>query len=341
MLSYRSLGHSGLQVSELCLGAMTFGREATKAESFALLDRFAEHGGNFIDTADVYSHGLSEEILGEWLSANNRDAFVIASKGRFAMGSGPNDIGTSRKHLLSSIENSLKRLRTDYVDLYQLHAWDPLTPLDETLGTLDTLVKNGKVRYLGASNFLGWQLQKAVDISRNRGWEPFICLQPQYNLLCRATEFELLPVCQREGIGVIPWSPLRGGWLSGKFYRGMIAPLKGSRIETAEKEHWGESWSNYANEKTWRVLDALHAVATRMGKTPAQVALNWLLQQTGVTAPIIGARNLQQLTDNLGSSGWHLGPEEIAILDDASAIDITYPYDRAAHDQRNSGRTLP
>ncbi len=340
MLSYRSLGHSGLQVSELCLGTMTFGREATKAESFSLLDRFAEHGGNFIDTADVYSHGLSEEIVGEWLSVNNRDDFVIATKVRFAMGSGPNDIGTSRKHLISSIENSLRRLRTDYVDLYQLHAWDPLTPLGETLGTLNNLVKQGKVRYLGASNFLGWQLQKAVDISRARGWERFTCLQPQYNLLCRATEFELLPVCQREGLGVIPWSPLRGGWLSGKFSRGMTAPPTGSRIEFAEKEHWGESWSNYANEKTWRVLDALQAVVTRVGKTPAQVALNWLLHRTPITAPIIGARNLDQLTDNLGSCGWHLGPEEIAMLDEASAIEITYPYDRMAQDQRNSGRLL-
>ena len=235
-----------------------------------------------------------------------RDDLVIATKVRFPMGDGPNEVGISRKHILAGVENSLRRLKTDYIDLYQVHCWDKGTPLEETLSTLDSLVKSGKVRYIGASNFNGWQLQKALDLSRKMGWEPFSCLQPQYNLLCRSTEWELIPVCQNEGLGVIPWSPLKGGWLSGKYQRGMTTPPKGSRVEIAEEKGWSESWSAYNNEHTWTVLDALFAVAEEVSKTPAQVALNWLLQRPGVTAPIIGARTMAQLEDNLKASGWSL-----------------------------------
>jgi aryl-alcohol dehydrogenase-like predicted oxidoreductase len=306
---------------------MTFGRETTEEHSRQILDRFVAAGGNFVDTADVYSRGVSEEIVGRWLKDQPRDDLVIATKVRFPMGSGPNDLGLSRKHILAGVEASLRRLKTDYIDLYQVHCWDHITPLEETLGTLDTLVRSGKVRYIGASNFSGWQLQKAIDLSLRMGWEPFRCLQPQYNLLCRTTEWELVPVCLNEGLGIIPWSPLRGGWLSGKFRRGMAAPPEDSRVKIAEEQGWGESWSKYNNEHTWQVLDALHAVAEQAGKTPAQVAINWLLRQPGVTAPIIGARTIEQLETNLGSSGWELDGEQLGRLDAASALAAVYPYE--------------
>jgi aryl-alcohol dehydrogenase-like predicted oxidoreductase len=326
-MNYRFMGRTGMRVSELCLGAMTFGRETSEEDSRAILDRFVELGGNFIDTADVYSRGISEEITGRWISRRNRDDLVIATKVRFPMGEGPNDLGLSRKHILSGVENSLRRLCTDYIDLYQVHCWDHITPLDETLSTLDVLVKSGKVRYIGVSNYTGWQLQKAIDMSRANGWEPYTCLQPQYNLLTRTIEWELTDVCLNEGIGIIPWSPLRGGWLSGKFRRGMTAPAEGSRIEKAEQQGWGESWSRYNNEFTWQVIDVLIQVSEEVGKTPAQVAINWLLQRPGVTAPIIGARTMQQLEDNMGACGWALDDAQMEKLNTASQPQIVYPYE--------------
>jgi aryl-alcohol dehydrogenase-like predicted oxidoreductase len=325
-MNYRFLGRTGLRVSELCLGALTFGREADEATSRAILDRFADAGGNFVDTADVYGAGESEAVVGRWLAGRSRDDLVIATKVRYPSGRGPNDVGLSRKHILAAVEGSLRRLGTDYVDLYQVHCWDHITPLEETLGTLDGLVRSGKVRYVGASNFGGWQLQKAIDLSRRNGWEAFVCLQPQYNLLCRSTEWELLPVCANEGLGVIPWSPLRGGWLSGKYRRGMAGPPEGTRIDSAEKHGWGESWSNYNVEPTWRVIDELLAVAGDAGKTPAQVAINWLLQRPGITAPIIGARTLEQFEANLGAAGWALDAEQMRRLNEASAVPLPYPY---------------
>lgn len=333
-MNYRLLGKTGLKVSELCLGAMTFGRETSEEDSRRLLDRFVEEGGNFIDTADVYTQGASEEIVGRWLQGKQRDDFVIATKVRFGMGPGPNDVGLSRKHILAGVENSLRRLGVDYIDLYQVHCWDGKTPLVETLSTLDTLVKSGKVRYVGASNFTGWQLQKAVDLAHPMGWEPFTCLQPQYNLLERVIEWEVVPVCLNEGLGIIPWSPLRGGWLSGKYRRGMERPPEGSRVETAEQKGWSESWSAYANERTWNILDALFAVAAETGKSPAQVALNWLLQKPGVTAPIIGARTLEQLVNNLGGAGWTLTAEQVARLDQVSEPELVYPYNFIQKAQR-------
>ena len=325
-MNYRFLGKTGLKVSELCLGAMTFGREADEETSRQIMDRFVGAGGNFIDTANVYTRGVSEETVGRWLKGKTRDDFIIATKVRFPMGEGPNDVGLSRKHILAGVEASLRRLGTDYIDLYQVHGWDGITPLEETLSTLDTLVKSGKVRYIGASNYSGWQLQQAIDLSKQMGWEPFTCLQPLYNLLDRSIEWELLPVCQNEGLGVIPWSPLRGGWLSGKFRRGMTAPPEGTRVKTAEEQGWSESWSAYNNEHTWSVLDTLFAVAEEVGKAPAQVALNWLLQRPGVTAPIIGARTLEQLEDNLGASGWSLNDEQMARLTQVSEQPLPYPY---------------
>jgi aryl-alcohol dehydrogenase-like predicted oxidoreductase len=332
-MQYRYFGETGLKVSELCLGTMTFGRESSADESHILLDRFLEAGGNFIDTADVYVNGESETILGRWLARQRRDDLVIASKVRFAVGDAPNDVGLSRKHILSAVDASLRRLGTDYIDLYQVHSWDQGTPLEETLGTLDFLVRSGRVRYIGASNYSGWQLQKAVDISSQMAWEPFTSLQPLYNLLDRSAEWELIPVCLNEGLAIIPWSPLRGGWLTGKYRRDMVAPPEGTRVAAAEEEGWSEAWSAYNNKRTWSVIDTLLAVAGEVEREPAQVALRWLLQKPGVTAPIIGARTLAHLESNLGASGWELGEKHVARLDDVSDIQLPYPYDFIADAQ--------
>ena len=325
-MDMRFMGKTELRVSELCLGAMTFGGDTNEADSHSILDRFVEAGGNFIDTADVYGRGASEEIVGNWLCNQQRDDLVIATKVRFPMGEGPNDLGLSRKHILSAVDASLRRLQTDYIDLYQVHCWDHITPLEETLSTLDTLVKSGKVRYIGVSNYSGWQLQKAADMSHREGWEPYTCLQPQYNLLERGIEWEVIEVCQNEGLGIIPWSPLRGGWLSGKYRRGMSEPLAGTRVERAEKRGDGKSWTKYNNERTWCIIDALLAVAEECGKSAAQVAINWLLQRPAVTAPIIGARNMQQLEDNLGAAGWALSEAQLNRLNMESDPGLPYPY---------------
>ena len=333
-MEYHFMGKTGLRVSEQCLGAMTFGRETPEAESLQMMDRFVEAGGNFIDTANVYSTGISEEIVGRWLAGRRRDDFVIATKVRFPMGDGPNEAGLSRKHILASVEASLRRLQTDYLDLYQVHAWDAVTPLEETLSTLNDLVRSGKVRYLGASNFAGWQLQKALDVSRAHGWEAFTCLQPQYNLLTRSSEWELLPLCELEGLGVIPWSPLRGGWLSGRYRRGMQAPPENSRVEMASQQNWGERWEVYNNEHTWALIDTLFALADELGKSVAQIALRWVMQGQAVTAPIIGVRTMRHLEDNLGATGWALDEAQMARLDAASAHPLPYPYDFIANGAR-------
>jgi len=212
-----------------------------------------------------------------------------------------------------------------------VHFWDAGTPLAETLQTLDTLVKSGKVRYIGVSNFSGWQLQKAIDLSRQLGLEMFASLQPLYNLLDRELEWELVPVCRNEGLGIIPWSPLRGGWLSGKYRRGMEAPPANTRIEIADKEGWSEGWSRYANEHTWGVIDALLETAEALDKSPAQVALNWVLHRPGVTAPIVGVRSMRHLEDNLGAVGWEIPAELLAELNEASDKPLPYPYDFIAN----------
>lgn len=327
-MQYRYLGRTGMKVSELCLGAMTFGREADETTSFAMMDAFVEAGGTFIDTADVYSRGVSEDIIGKWLQTQRRDDLVIATKVRFPMGEGVNEIGLSRKHILDGVEQSLRRLQTDHIDLYQVHCWDPGTPLQETLSTLDRLVQDGKVRYIGISNYKAWQIQKALDLSHQMGWEPFVSLQPLYNLLDRDIEWEIVEVCQNEGLGIIPWSPLRGGWLTGKYRREMSPESlpEDTRLSKASSEGWSEMWENYANEHTWGVIDTLLAIAEETGKTPAQVALNWVKDQPGVTAPIIGARNLDQLHANLGSVDWALSEEQRQRLLDASDKRSPYPY---------------
>ena len=338
-MRYRYLGKTGLRVSELCLGAMTFGRETTEEISHRMLDHFIEAGGNFIDTANVYFYptpGTSEEIIGRWLKGKVRDDLVIATKVRFPMGEGPNDVGLSRKHILSAVEASLRRLGTDYIDVYQVHCWDNATPLEETLSTLDGLVQSGKVRYIGASNFSGWQLQKAMDVSRHQGWEPFVSLQAQYNLLLRNIEWELIPVCQNEGLGLLCYSPLRGGWLSGKYRRGMTRAPEETRVALNERKGLPGSWSEHNNEFTWALLDILFEVAEEVEKTPAQVAINWLLGRSDRIVPILGARTLEHLEGNLGASGWSLNDEQLTQLNDASQIPLTYPYEYIARLQRPS-----
>ena len=247
----------------------------------ASLDRFVAAGGTFIDTADVYSRGGSEEVIGRWLAGRRRDDLVIATKVRGEMGDGPNQVGLSRKHILEAVDASLRRLGTDYIDLYQVHSWDSATPLDETLSTLHGLITSGKVRYIGASNYPSWGLQKAVDLSRQMGWDQFVSLQPLYNLLDRDIEMGLLDVCRNEGLGIITWSPLRGGWLSGKYRRGMDTPPEGTRIARSIGQNWSEAWDKYNNEHTWRILDGVLAMAAETGRTPAQVSLRWVLQRPG------------------------------------------------------------
>src|SRR5215212_9021731 len=322
-MDYARLGNTGLMVSELCLGYMTFGREADGEASKEIVGRFLEAGGNFVDTADVYSNGVSEEITGRALKSV-RDDVVLATKVRFPMGDGPNDVGLSRKHIMQGCEESLKRLGTDYIDLYQVHCWDEATPLEETLSALTNLVRSGKVRYIGVSNFTGWQLMKSVCVSEANGFEKFVCLQPQYSLVERNIEREILPICLEEGLGVIPWSPLGGGFLSGK-YRRDEEPPEGSRISEAV-ESMEEYWDRRATERNWAALDVVGRISEETGKSYAQISLNWLLGQPAVTAPILGVRTMDQLEDNLGASGWRLDGEQMDELSRASAIEDVYPY---------------
>ncbi len=332
-MEYRNVGGSGLRVSELCLGTMTFGKEADETESHAILDRFVEAGGDFIDTADVYSGGVSEEIIGRWLARQRRDSLVVATKGFWGTGDARNDHGAGRKHLIAAVHDSLRRLGTDYLDLYQLHCFDETTPVEETLSTLDQLVRTGKVRHLGVSNYAAWQLQKSVDVARFRGWEPFVASQPLYNLIDREIEHEHVPVCRNEGVGIIPWSPMRGGWLTGKYRRGMTSAPAGARWD-GDQQPWLGNWENSVDERVWRVTDTLIDVASSVGRTPAQVALRWVAQRPGVTAPIVGARSVAQLDDTLGAVGWALDGKHMDRLTEAGDQPPPYPHAYLARSPR-------
>jgi aryl-alcohol dehydrogenase-like predicted oxidoreductase len=323
-MDYRFMGRTGLKVSELCMGTQTFGWGADETAAHALADQFIEAGGNFFDTSNIYNQGQSETILGKWLKrSGNRSQLVVATKVFFPAGGGPNDTGLSRKHIFEQIDSSLRRLQTDYVDLYQAHCWDASTPIEETFQAFNDLVRAGKVRYIGVSNFTASQIVRVNDLCERRGWARIDCLQPEYSLLVRSTEWELLPVCQEDGVGVIAWSPLAGGWLTGKYRRGQPPPPD-SRVGRADR--WDDLPEQRETEKTWQIIDTLLAIAQERGKTPSQVALNWLLRQPGVTSPIFGARTASQLADNLGSVGWLLSPEEVEQLDMASSIPLPSPY---------------
>ncbi|MFG2888504.1 aldo/keto reductase [Streptomyces sp. NPDC048248] len=337
-MEYRTLGRSGCSVSTLALGTMTFGNETDEKGAYAQLDRFVEAGGTFVDTADVYSAGVSEEIVGRWLastSAEVRDQVVIASKGRFPMGGGPNDVGLSRRHLDRALDASLRRLGVETIDLYQVHSWDPLTPVEETLGFLDDAVRRGKIHYVGLSNFTGWQIQKTVDVADFRGLARPVTLQPQYSLLSREIEWEIAPACASEGLGLLPWSPLGGGWLTGK-YRRDERPTGATRLGE-NPERGVEAYDRRGRvERTWAVVDEVRTLAEERGVSMAQIALAWVADRPTVTSVILGARTIEQLTDNLAAAGLHLSEEERARLDEVSdpgAAD--YPYGGPGRDQRS------
>ncbi len=336
-MRYRTLGNSGCAVSELCLGTMTFGAEADEKEAHAQLDRFLEAGGNLVDTADVYSLGGSEEIIGRWLAARPAsvsEAVVLATKGRFPMGDRPNDSGLSTRHLSRALDGSLRRLGVEAVDLYQVHSWDPWTPLEETLRTLDGFVRAGKIHYYGLSNYTGWQLTKAVHTARALGLTEPVTLQPQYSLIVREIEWEIVPAAVDAGLGLLPWSPLGGGWLTGKYERDQ-RPSGPTRLGE-DPERGMEAWDRRGTDRTWDIIAAVQRIAEQRGVSMAQVALSWVTNRPGVTSTILGARTMEQLEDNLGSVEVHLDDEEAAGLDEASDLRATdYPYGSLALDQRS------
>jgi aryl-alcohol dehydrogenase-like predicted oxidoreductase len=327
-MEYRQLGHSGLRVSTLTLGTMTFGGRggfsavgATDVDGARRqLDLVLDAGVNLIDTADVYSGGLSEEITGEVIKGR-RDSLLLSTKVRMTVGKGPNDAGLSRQHIIAGCEASLRRLGTDHVDIYHVHEWDGQTRLEETLSALDTLVTSGKVRYLAASNYAGWQLMKALALADARGYERFAAQQVYYSLEARDAEFELVPLSVDQGLGILVWSPLAGGLLSGK-YRRSGSPETGTRQVSG-------TWSEPPvrdQEKLYDTIEVLAGIADGKGASPAQVALAWLLTRPAVTSVIIGARTDEQLQDNLGAAGVTLSADELAALDKVSLPDLVYPH---------------
>ena len=316
-MKYRKLGRTGVEVSELCLGTMQFGWTTDEATGFEVMDAFVEAGGNFIDTADIYSSwvdnnpgGVSEQIIGRWMGdRGNRQSIVLATKARGKMWEGPNGEGLSRAHIMRAVEDSLRRLDTDHIDLYQTHWYDRDTPIDETLRVLDDLVKQGKVRYIGASNYPAWRLMEALWSAEVNGSVRYDALQPHYNIANRDEfERELKEVCENYGVGVIPYSPLAGGFLTGKYDKDKVP--ESARAEGAKRK--------YFNEKGWRVLDAVREVAEEAETVPSAIALGWLLSQPVITSPIIGANSVEQLKDSLATVALSLNEEQVEKLNEAS-----------------------
>lgn len=330
-MEYRYLGRSGFRVPVLSFGTGTFGGEgeffkawgATDvAEARRLVDVCLEAGANMFDSADIYSKGASESILGEALKGRARDQLIISTKATFRFGDGENEVGSSRFHLLRSVDASLKRLGTDYIDLFQLHGYDARTPAEEVLSTLDGLVRAGKIRYIGVSNFSGWHLMKGLALSERHGWSRYVAHQAYYSLVGRDYEWELMPLGLEQGVGAVVWSPLGWGRLTGKIRRGQPLPA-GSRLNSQVATDGGPQVDQ---EYLYGVVDALDAVAKETGKSVPQVALNWVLQRPTVSSVIVGARNEEQLRQNLGAVGWNLTPDQVARLDAASARPKPYPY---------------
>lgn len=329
-MEYRLLGGSGFKVPALTLGTATFGGEGDLfkawgetqvAEAARLVDICLDAGLNMFDTADIYSAGRSEEVLGGAIKGR-RDKVIISTKATFRSGDGPNDVGSSRHHLIRSVEGSLRRLGTDHIDLFQLHGFDAQTPVEETLRTLDDLVRAGKIRYLGVSNFSGWHLMKSLAVSEKQGLERYVANQTYYSLVGRDYERELLPLGLDQKVGAVVWSPLGWGRLTGKIRRGAPIPETSRLHSKVSNEHGPQ----IPDEHLYKVVDALDAVAAETGKTVPQVALNWVLRRPTVSTVIIGARNEKQLRDNLGAVGWSLTPEQVARLDAASETPAAYPY---------------
>jgi aryl-alcohol dehydrogenase-like predicted oxidoreductase len=329
----KKLGRSGLDVSTLCLGTMTFGEAdessfmhqvgCSEEASFAIMDRAVDAGINFFDTADVYGQdGLSERVIGRWFAATGkRDRIVLATKFRFRMDAGPNGTGASRHRIVRCVEDSLRRLNTDRIDLYQIHMQDLDVPEDETLRALDDLVRAGKVLYLGCSNYAAYRLVESLWTSERLHLERFVSLQAQYSLVVRDLERELVPACERFGLGILPWSPLAGGFLSGK-YRRDAPPPEGARLAK-----WRERLDGFDKPRNWQILSVLDEVAEAHDTTPARVALAWLLNKPAVTSVLFGARSVGQLEDNVAAASLELDGEAMRRLDDASAFDVGYPYD--------------
>lgn len=335
-MEYRRLGGSGAVVSALALGTMTFGSETPPEDASAQLDTFVEAGGTLIETADVYGGGAAERLVGDWLRrqpGRAREDVFLAAKGRFPVGVAPRDAGLSARHLRRALEGSLRRLGVDHVDLYQVHAWDPLTPLEETLGFLERAVQAGTVVYAGLSNFTGWQIAQAAVTARGRF--PLISMQPQYNLLCREVEWEIIPACLANGLGVLPWSPLGGGWLTGKYRRDQ-RPSGATRLGE-DPARGVEAYDLRGSQpRTWRVLDALRTVAERHDEPMARIALAWLSGRPGVTSVVLGARTPAHLDSNLRSTGVALTADDVRELDEASDPEPTpWPYGAAGIEQRS------
>jgi aryl-alcohol dehydrogenase-like predicted oxidoreductase len=339
-MEYRQLGGSGFKVPALTLGTGTFGGgteffkewgASDVAEASRLIDICLEHGLTMFDSADIYSNGLAEEILGQAIKGR-RDQVIISTKGTFRMGEGPNNVGSSRWHLIRSVENSLKRLGTDYIDLYQLHGFDAMTPVEEVVGTLDDLVRAGKIRYIGVSNFSGWHLMKSLAYADKFGLTKYVANQTYYSLVGREYEWELMPLGVDQKVGAVVWSPLGWGRLTGKLRRNQPRP-ETSRLNHKLSQAMGPQVDD---EYLYKVVDALDEVAAETGKSVPQVALNWLLQRPTVSTLIIGARNEEQLRQNLGAVGWNLTTEQVAKLDAASEKPKIYPYwHQSGFDERN------
>jgi aryl-alcohol dehydrogenase-like predicted oxidoreductase len=336
-MDYRTLGRSGCAVSSLCLGTMTFGAETDERGAHEQLDHFAEAGGTMVDTADVYSDGMSEEIIGRWFAsrpAGVTGPVVLATKGRFPLDDDPNGAGLSARHLTRALDGSLRRLGLEAVDLYQVHAFDPWTPVEETLRTLDGFIRAGKIRYYGLSNFTGWQLTKAVQLARALNVAAPVTLQPQYSLLVREVEWEIVPAAVDAGLGLLPWSPLGGGWLSGKYQRDE-RPAGATRLGE-DPDRGMEAYDRRGMRRTWEVIDAVQQVADERGVSMAEVALAWLADRPAVTSTILGARTIEQLETNLRAAELRLTAEETAALNAASdprAPD--YPYGELGMQQRD------
>jgi aryl-alcohol dehydrogenase-like predicted oxidoreductase len=322
---------------------MTFGVETDEAGSHEQLDRFIEAGGTLVDTADVYGRGQSEEIIGSWFASRPADVterVVLATKGRFPMGNEPNSLGLSTRHLTRALDASLSRLGLERVDLYQVHAFDPWTPLDETLRTLDGFIRAGKIGYYGLSNFTGWQLTKTVHLANALGLAAPVSLQPQYSLIVREIEWEIVPAVQDAGMGMLPWSPLGGGWLSGKYKRDE-RPTGATRLGE-NPERGMEAWERRGTERTWNIIDAVQKIAEDRGVSMAEIALAWVTDRPAVTSTILGARTTEQLETNLRAADLHLAAEEIAALDQASDLHATdYPYGEMGINQRSRNLTGP
>ncbi|CDP51261.1 putative oxidoreductase [Devosia sp. DBB001] len=336
-MEYRKLGNSGTVVTSYCLGTMTFGQETDEATSHLIMDDYIKAGGNFIDTANVYSAGVSEEIVGRWLKARPSEArqVVVATKGRFPMGAGPNDLGLSRTNLNRALNDSLRRLGVEQIDLYQMHAWDAVTPIEETLRFLDDAVSAGKIAYYGFSNYLGWQVTKAVHVARTNHWTAPVTLQPQYNLLVRDIEHEIVPACQDAAMGLLPWSPLGGGWLAGKYQRDVM-PSVATRLGENPNRGMESYGPRNAQERTWQIIDMVAEIAKERGVSAAQVALAWVAARPAVTAVILGARTREQLADNLGAVAVTLSTEEMERLNRVSAPAMAdYPYGERGVNQRH------